>query len=245
MGGRVRTDEVNGFLLDRGFQVFIESYPESQKLFDYDALELRPFLPGALVHLNGDFHVVSDPFRRPQDLYASLISPIGSLTDKINVGIKSVLVRFKNLEDIFEETDETTAKYLEYTQGLSQNMISQFFAPFYQGIFLSPLEKQSSRMFNFVFKMFTTGSASIPLRGMGQVPQQIADKLPDRTLRLNTKVTSFSKGQVQAVDAAGINTIFKCEEVVLAVDPESFNRFMGDKLDFTIPEKRRYAFLFE
>ena len=187
VGGRVRTDEVNGYLLDRGFQVFIESYPESRKLFDYDALELRPLLPGALVRLNGDFHVVSDPFRRPQDLYASLISPIGSLTDKINVGIKSVLVRFKNLEDIFEENDETTAKYLEYTQGLSQNMI----------------------------------------------------------FRLNTKVISFSKGQVQAVDAVGINTIFKCQEVVLAVDPESFNRFLGDKQDFTIPEKRRWAFSFK
>ena len=40
-------------------------------------------------------HVVSDPFRRPQDIYGSLISPIGTLVDKIKVGLFSVLIRFK------------------------------------------------------------------------------------------------------------------------------------------------------
>ena len=49
LGGRVRTDEVDGYLLDRGFQVFIESYPEAQALFDYPSLQLKQFWPGALV----------------------------------------------------------------------------------------------------------------------------------------------------------------------------------------------------
>jgi hypothetical protein len=147
----VQTDEVNGYLLDRGFQVFIESYPESTRIFDYTALNLRPFLPGALVRLGKDFHIVSDPFRRPQDLYASLLSPVGTFVDKlkvnntnppkvrsnqlrfkIKVGIKSVLIRFQNIDDIYEESDESTASYLENTLGLSQGMVSQFFSPFYQ-----------------------------------------------------------------------------------------------------------------
>jgi len=51
VGGRVRTDEVDGFLLDRGFQVFIESYPEVRKQLDYDALDLKQFWPGALVQV--------------------------------------------------------------------------------------------------------------------------------------------------------------------------------------------------
>lgn len=50
---------------------------------------------------------------------------------------------------------------------------------FSQGIFLSPLEEQSSRMFEFVFKMFSVGAASLPEGGMGQVPLQIAADLPE------------------------------------------------------------------
>lgn len=48
-GGRVRTDKVNGFLLDRGFQIFLTSYPEARAALDYDALQLKPFYAGALV----------------------------------------------------------------------------------------------------------------------------------------------------------------------------------------------------
>jgi hypothetical protein len=83
----MRTDYVDGFILDRGFQVFIESYPESRNLFDYDGLDLKPFNPGAYVHFENNFYIVSDPFRRPQDLFASLNSPIGSLIDKVKVSI--------------------------------------------------------------------------------------------------------------------------------------------------------------
>lgn len=49
VGGRIRTDLVDGFRLDRGFQVFLTSYPEARKVLDYEALQLKPFLPGAMV----------------------------------------------------------------------------------------------------------------------------------------------------------------------------------------------------
>ena len=165
VGGRIRTDEVDGYLLDRGFQVFIERYPESENLFDYGKLNLKQFLPGALVRFENELHVVSDPFRRPQDIYSSITSPIGSFADKLKVGIFSVLVRLKNINDIFEETDEPLSDHLVKTKGLSESIIQRFFSPFYQGIFLSPLNLQSSRMFNFVFKMFTEGAASLPTGG--------------------------------------------------------------------------------
>lgn len=86
VGGRVRSDLVDGFILDRGFQVFIEAYPKSREVLAYQQLELRPFLPGAIVRLDNSFHLVSDPIRRPQDLLATLISPVGSIADKIKVG---------------------------------------------------------------------------------------------------------------------------------------------------------------
>eukprot|EP00951_Prasinocladus_malaysianus_P008777 scaffold63851_cov37-Prasinocladus_malaysianus.AAC.1 len=63
VGGRVRTDEVDGFKLDHGFQIFLTSYPEARSVLDYDKLDLKPFYAGALVHWNGGFHRVADPVR--------------------------------------------------------------------------------------------------------------------------------------------------------------------------------------
>ncbi|MFN9431449.1 MAG: FAD-dependent oxidoreductase, partial [Acidobacteriota bacterium] len=64
-GGRVRTDSVDGFLLDRGFQVYLTAYPEGQQLLDYPSLQFGRFLPGAMVRLDGRFHRVMDPWREP------------------------------------------------------------------------------------------------------------------------------------------------------------------------------------
>ena len=65
VGGRVRTDVVDGFRLDRGFQVLLTDYPELRAL-DLAALDLRRFAPGALVRHRGAFHRVGDPLRRPR-----------------------------------------------------------------------------------------------------------------------------------------------------------------------------------
>src|SRR5271166_910876 len=68
IGGRVRTDEVEGFLLDRGFQVLLTAYPEAKKILDYEQLDLREFEPGAIVRRDGGFHTISDPIRRPRKM---------------------------------------------------------------------------------------------------------------------------------------------------------------------------------
>lgn len=84
-GGRVKSIKQDGYILDVGFQVFIDQYPDIKELFDYKKLELKQFSPGAVVRYNNAFHVVSDPFRRPQDILASLFNPIGSFVDKLKV----------------------------------------------------------------------------------------------------------------------------------------------------------------
>ena len=83
-GGRVKTDKIDGFLLDHGFQVFLDSYPEAKKILDYKALNLKKFLPGATVLFDGGQFEIADPFRRPSALFATLFAPVGSIKDKIN-----------------------------------------------------------------------------------------------------------------------------------------------------------------
>ena len=195
VGGRIRTDHVDGYLLDRGFQVFIEKYPLALRLFDYQDLKLQEFRPGAIIRFDNAFHTVSDPFRRPQDLIKSIATPIGTFQDKIIVGLMSVLIRLKSLNDITKAVETDTQTHLE-RKGLSSSMIDRFFTPFFQGIFLSTLNSQSSRMFDFVFKMFTEGYATIPERGMGYLMQQLRNRLPPNSIILNTRAISLKNGTV-------------------------------------------------
>jgi phytoene dehydrogenase-like protein len=190
VGGRLRTDEVDGFLLDRGFAIFLTGYPEAQKTLDYDALELQPFYAGADVFLDGAFHRVADPLRHPIDAVKSLSPnhPLGSVVDKVLVG----LVRLQSLiGDCYEqlEAPETTIALRLKESGFSDEMVNRFFRPFMSGIFFDPKLGTSSRLFAFVMRMLATGQNCLPKKGIGEVAAQLARGLPAGSVRLDAKVT--------------------------------------------------------
>src|SRR5918992_2866961 len=83
VGGRVRTDERDGFLLDRGFQVYFTAYPVSRRHLDHEALHLRAFDPGAIVCRGRKKSILSDPLRDPKALVPSLLSDAATLQDKL------------------------------------------------------------------------------------------------------------------------------------------------------------------
>ena len=191
VGGRLRTDEVDGFLLDRGFAIFLTGYPEAQRTLDYEALELQPFYAGADVFLDGAFHRVADPLRHPIDAVKSLSPnhPIGSVVDKVLVG----LVRLQSLiGDCYERLDapETTIALHLKEKGFSDEMVNRFFRPFMSGIFFDPKLGTSSRLFTFVMRMLATGQNCLPKKGIGEVAAQLARGLPAGSVRLDTKVTA-------------------------------------------------------
>jgi len=108
VGGRVRTDEVNGFLLDRGFQVLLTAYPEARRCLDYRALKLREFEPGAIVHTQGRFHTVSDPIRRPRKAIGSVIAPVGTLNDKLLIAKLRAELLDAEIDQILSAPETTT-----------------------------------------------------------------------------------------------------------------------------------------
>ena len=63
VGGRVRSDVVDGFILDRGFQLYNPSYAEGKRLLDYQGLDLKPFTPGVAIRDGKRLRLVVDPFR--------------------------------------------------------------------------------------------------------------------------------------------------------------------------------------
>lgn len=190
-GGRVRTDEQEGFLLDRGFQVLLTAYPEARRVLDYAALELRPFFPGALVRFGGRFHRVADPWRRPLAGLAGLANPIGSLGDKFRVARWRRLVRRGSPEDLFRRPETTSLGRLREL-GFGEEMVDRFFRPFFGGVFFERDLRTSSRMLEFLFRMFAEGETAVPARGMGEIPAQIARRLPAARLRFGESVRAIA-----------------------------------------------------
>lgn len=193
VGGRVRTDVVDGFLLDRGFQIFLTSYPEAKRALDYEALDLKPFYAGALVRFGGGFHIVADPFRHLVDGLGSLTNPIGSPIDKIRVGIYRTRTLLSSVESILKDPEETTILECLQNEGFSDSIIDKFFRPFLGGIFFDRNLQTTSKMFNFVMRMLATGQNCLPAGGIGAVSEQLAACLPEGGVVLNTKVTSIER----------------------------------------------------
>jgi phytoene dehydrogenase-like protein len=223
VGGRVRTDVVRGFRLDRGYQVLLTAYPETQRELDYDALDLRPYHDGALVRVHGRFHRVSDPFRHPTQALGSLAAPIGGLADKLRVARLRQELRATPLSRLFRREEISTLDALRTRYGFSERMIDRFFRPFFGGIFFDRSLGASSRMFDFVFKMFSEGQTVLPAEGIEALPRWMARVLPDAALRLHTRVTAV---EGQTVTLASGETL-TAPHVVVATDAPAANALVG------------------
>ncbi len=194
-GGRVKTDIINGHFLDHGFQVLLTSYPAAQHYLDYDALELKTFLPGASIFKNGKQSSIGDPLRDLSLLIPTVFSTIGSLSDKLKILKLNLYLKQKELTAIFSEKEQTTYSYLK-AYGFSEAIITNFFKPFFSGIFLENKLETSSRMFEFVYKMFGEGDAAIPKLGMEAIPKQLQQSLKNTKFQFHTKVMSISDGEI-------------------------------------------------
>ena len=189
VGGRMKTDEVDGFRLDHGFQVLNTAYPEAKRYLDFSALQLKKFDPGAIIFEGKDSYILTDPLRNPLKLVGMAVSRVGTFLDKVKVFTLTQELKKKSNEEIFDEPSLPTHEYLK-NYGFSDAIISNFFSPFFRGIFLEKNLETSSRMFEFVFKMFSQGYAAVPAKGMGQIPEMIKNQLRKTEIRLNC--SSFS-----------------------------------------------------
>jgi phytoene dehydrogenase-like protein len=196
VGGRVKTFETEGFLLDRGFQILLTAYPELSNVLDLDELNLGSFMTGAYIRTNDRFSSLIDPLSHPIDGMKSLFDRVGSISDKWRLFRLRRSLKRRTTERIFDGDDSTTETYLrEY--GFSDDLIEQFFRPFFSGVFLENELNTSSQMFEFVYKMFAEGDAALPENGMQAIPRQMASNLPDETFRFNTRIESVDDQTVQ------------------------------------------------
>lgn len=211
IGGRVRTDVVNGFRLDRGFQVLLTAYPEARRLLDYGALRLRPFFPGALIRTDGRFRRLADPWRRPMAGIASLMDGAVGLTDALRLA--RLRTRLLVSRHAISPSPHSTAHRLA-AEGFSEAFVGRFFRPFFGGVFLDHELETSASQLDFVFRMFASGDIAIPALGMGAIPHQLATHLPPATIRTHCPVDGVEPTAVRLADG----TRLAADAVVVATD---------------------------
>jgi phytoene dehydrogenase-like protein len=221
VGGRVRTDLVDGFRLDRGFQVLLTQYPELDR-YDMGSLDLQHFGAGALVVHNGRFHHVGDPLRDPRALPSTALAPIGSVLDKARILQLRRRVSRAGAPALLRGPDVSTAEHLR-TLGFSATMIERFFRPLFSGIQLDAELATSGRMFDVIFRSLALGSSAVPARGMQALPESIAARLPAGAVSLGRTVTEVDDHGVVCAGGERIDA----SHVIVATEGPAAVRLLG------------------
>jgi phytoene dehydrogenase-like protein len=221
-GGRVRTDAVEDFRLDRGFQVLFTAYPQVRRHLDLSQLDPRPYRPGAMLAQPGRCWLLGDPLRDLSSIFPSLLNPLASFGDKLKVlQLRAELAR-RTPEQVFQEglggSDCSVREFLE-RYGFSAKICQHFFYPFFRGILLDPELASSARLLAFYFKMMAEGAIVTPALGMGELARQLAGHLAPEQIRYQTPVERIlvQEGKVRGIRTADGEEI-PAEWVVCATD---------------------------
>ncbi len=231
VGGRVRTDHADGYLLDRGFQIYDTAYPESARVLDHAALDLQAFPNGAMLRLSGRFHRLVDPRQDPLGGVRSAAVPFGSLADK--AALARLLLRVLRTDgQRLLDRPETTAYEAFRTAGLSDRVIDQLLRPFLSGVLLEDELQTSSRFVELALRSFARGRQTLPSAGMRAIPAQLAARLPT-LVRLRQTVAQVAGTTLRVEDGEAL----QAEAVVIATDAWTATRLLPEL--GTAPAPRR------
>ena len=239
-GGRVRTDIVDGFRIDRGFQVLLTEYPEVKAALDLRALDLKAFAPGAMVFKDGKRTTLCDPWRRPIQGARGLFGPPGRISDRFR------LATFRSRISLVSEAELTTPSGMSFAEALrnhrfSTDFIDGFFRPWFGGITLDRSLSSDAAFCKFVFRCLAHGEAAVPAQGMGAVSDQLASRLAPGALRPGCRVTAIEGSLVRLQTGETLES----ETIVVATEGPEAGRLLrrpgaGSKsvtcLSFAAPE---------
>ncbi|QLH84390.1 NAD(P)/FAD-dependent oxidoreductase [Halosimplex pelagicum] len=232
LGGRVRSREVDGFTLDRGFQVMFTAYPAVREELDLDALDLRTFAPGATIARPDHRSTLADPFRAPLSAVESAMNPDVTLMDKVRVLQLRRELGNADPAELLDGSSESIREYLD-GKGFSEKFVENFAAPFYGGITLDRSLSTDAGVFRYTFSMLSRGNTAVPADGMGAISDQLAARARDAGVSIETggEVTAVEGATSDGTDGgatveAGGETV-DTDAVVVATDPKRARELTG------------------
>ncbi|MFD9094381.1 NAD(P)/FAD-dependent oxidoreductase [Streptomyces collinus] len=230
VGGRMRTDLVEGFVVDRGFQVFNTAYPQVRRRLPLRELRLRPFTPGFLIHDDGRRMRFADPSRAPRQALSGLAT---GLAGPRQLAALAALTGFAALAPsalVKRVPDIPTRRALART-GFDDAFVERFFRPFLSGVFLEDELATSSRFFHLVWRTMVRGTLCLPAAGIGAVPASLASALPPGAVALESPVTALTEDGVLDGDGRTV----AARAVVVATDARTAARLLPG---LTVPPYR-------
>ncbi|QSB17247.1 FAD-dependent oxidoreductase [Natronosporangium hydrolyticum] len=220
LGGRVATETVDGFLLDRGFQVLNTAYPRLGTLIDLASLDLGFFTSGVVVRRRGALHRLINPVREPASGPRTVLADVGSARDRLRFAALAARLSALPPSRLLSAPETTTEQALRRA-GLSDRIIEELIRPFLSGVFADRELETSSRVLSMIIRSFARGRIGLPAGGMAALPAAIAVPLPDSQLHLGHPVVTVGPGVVRS-DAGDL----RCRAVIVAVDPPAATRLL-------------------
>lgn len=180
LGGKLRSDVVDGFTLDRGFQVFFEAYKKDMPRLD---IKYGTFKSGAMLCYDGQL----EPIDKYQPL-VTLLSPAFGLKDKL-LTLKLSVDAAKLIDS---PPDVSILEFCE-SYGFSDRFIERFAKPFWGGITLDRGLGQHAKKLIQSWHHLSLGPAMLPELGMQQIPSELAKDL--KSVHLNSKVDDIRQNR--------------------------------------------------
>ncbi|PSQ43812.1 phytoene dehydrogenase [Halobacteriales archaeon SW_5_68_122] len=224
VGGRVRSRVVDGFTLDRGFQVLFTGYPAVGRELDLDVLSVRRFAPGATIAAPGHRSTLSDPLGDPGAAVPTLLNRDVTLGDKLRLFRLQRELRGRDPERLLAGDGTSVREYLA-DRGFSRAFLERFAEPFYGGITLDRSLSTSSGVFEYTFRMLTEGDTVVPAEGMGAIPAQLRRRAEAAGAVVETgrAVTAVSGDGAVETDAGSVSA----DAVIVATDPKAAGNLTG------------------
>ncbi|MEU5315592.1 NAD(P)/FAD-dependent oxidoreductase [Streptomyces sp. NPDC021056] len=233
VGGRMSTEKVDGFRLDRIGQLLSTAYPELRRTPGLDGLVLRPFAPGVLLHSDGRHHRASAPpgaggargalhavralasAPRPTAPRSTPrgVAPLGSGVDQARLGTALTRIANTPVERLLCRTESPAAQALA-ARGLPARTIDGFLRPLLAALLCDPELTTSSRCADLALRAFAAGRLCVPEGGAEVLPELLARSLPAGTVHTGVRVTSVSTSSVTTAEHGE----FRCRAVLLATD---------------------------
>ncbi|MGI5454176.1 NAD(P)/FAD-dependent oxidoreductase [Streptomyces sp. CA-249302] len=231
VGGRMSTEKVDGFRLDRIGQLltapFME-YPDQRLTPGLEGLSLRPFSPGVLLHSDGRhhragaqgagsargaLHAVRALASAPAKNAPRASAPLGSAVDQARLGAALARLAGMPVERLLARPELPAGQALA-ARGVPARTVDGFLRPLLAALLCDPELTTSSRCADLALRAFAGGRLCLPEGGAEAVPELLARTLPPGTVHTGVRVTSVSTNSVTTAEHGEIG----CRAVLLATD---------------------------
>lgn len=227
VGGRQRTDIVDGFRLDRGFQVLNPAYPALRRSVDLDALALGSFPVGVRVRTTDGTAELRHPLRHPLSIVSSLRSGLVSGPDAVALARWAAPALMRPLSRLAE--NDVTLREGWDAAGLRGPLRTAVLEPFLAGVLAENRGETSNAFARLLVRYFALGRPGLPAQGIAAVPEQLAThaRTAGADIRLGTAVARVSaRDESMRVEPADGDPV-RAARVVVAVGPDAVADLTG------------------